>query len=127
MYHPLGLNQVEQLRKNDLLPSEQQKALDEFIELVRQLEDVDTGLPISSNDFWSDPVSHKIYVDQPTLRKIESYLQNLGVSYTKNENSIVVDKIYNDGHLCGSSCILYFTSEKELQKQKELLIKSPIA
>lgn len=118
MYFPDDLSEIIDLERKNLLPLEQQKALSEFIEVVRKLKD-DIGLQLSSyGDFWSDFASRKVRVDEKTFKQIEGYLKTLGVPYIKDEKSIIVDKYHHEAYSCGSSTWLLFTLNQELQNRK---------
>jgi hypothetical protein len=108
MYFPNDLSEIRDLQRKNLLSSGQQKALNEFIELVRNIEDTD-GLKFSFyGDFWGDFASREARVDEKTLKQIEGYLKTLGVSYAKGEKSIIVDKYHHEAYSCGSSSWLLF-------------------
>lgn len=118
IYFPDDLSEIRDLSEKKLLPPEQQKALNKFIDLVRKIEDVGLGLPTSYRDFWRDFASHEIRVDEKTLKQIEGYLGVLGVSYAKDERSIIVDKYNHEAYSCGSSSWLLFSLTKKPQNQK---------
>lgn len=117
MYFPDDLSEIRDLQRKNLLPPEQQKTLDEFIDLVGKLKD-SRGLPFSYRDFWEDFASREVRVDEKTFKRIESYLKTLGVSYAKDEKSIIVDKHHHEAYSCGSSSWLLFTLTQEPQYQK---------
>ena len=118
MYFPDDLSELRDLLRKNLLPPEQQKALNEFIDLIRKLEDVSLGLPLSYRDFWKDFASHEVRVNGKTFKQIECYLKTLGVSYAKDEKSIIVDKYHHEAYSCGSSSWFLFTLTQESQNQK---------
>jgi hypothetical protein len=88
----MDLTQLRLLQLTELLYPKQDEALNKLVNLVEKHEDADDGLPLSwGRGFW-DSASHRIKVDEKTLKMIEGYLTALGVPYTKDEISIRVDK-----------------------------------
>jgi hypothetical protein len=72
-------------------------------------------LPLSFyRNFWKDSPSREVIVDVEALRQVESYLIKLGVSYAKDEKSIMVDKHHHEAYSCGISTWLLFTLDREL-------------